>query len=370
VITPNGLNIKKFSAMHEFQNLHATCKARIQEFVRGHFYGHLDFSLEKTLFFFIAGRYEFSNKGADMFLEALSRLNFLLRVHKSDVTIVVFFIMPASTNNFNVETLKGQAVRKQLWRYDVHTDATRPTFTPRNHGLSPLPGVILHPEFLSSTSPLLPMDYEEFVRGCHLGVFPSYYEPWGYTPAECTVMGIPSVTTNLSGFGCFMQEHVADPAAYGIYIVDRRHRSPDESCNQLTQFLYAFCQQSRRQRIVQRNRTERLSDLLDWRYLGRYYMHARHLALSRAFPEKFELEPNAPPKTEGFRFPRPSSVPPSPSVSQHNSPHQSDEDESEDEDERYDEEEEAERDRQNIKSPFGISAVPPGKKKQHGEYRN
>ncbi|NXH73548.1 GYS2 protein, partial [Hydrobates tethys] len=129
--------------------------------------------------------------------------------------------------------------------------------------------VILHPEFLSSTSPLLPLDYEDFVRGCHLGVFPSYYEPWGYTPAECTVMGIPSVTTNLSGFGCFMQEHVADPAAYGIYIVDRRFRSPDESCNQLTQFLYGFCQQSRRQRIIQRNRTERLSDLLDWRYLGR-----------------------------------------------------------------------------------------------------
>ncbi|KAG8138439.1 hypothetical protein E2320_004340 [Naja naja] len=116
VITPNGLNIKKFSAMHEFQNLHATNKARIQEFVRGHFYGHLDFNLEKTLFFFIAGRYEFSNKGADMFLEALSRLNFLLRVHRSDVTVIVFFIMPANTNNFNVETLKGQAVRKQLWR--------------------------------------------------------------------------------------------------------------------------------------------------------------------------------------------------------------------------------------------------------------
>lgn len=44
--------------------------------------------------------------------------------------------------------------------------------------------MIFHPEFLSSTSPLLPMDYEEFVRGCHLGVFPSYYEPWGYTPGK------------------------------------------------------------------------------------------------------------------------------------------------------------------------------------------
>ncbi|XP_074022133.1 glycogen [starch] synthase, liver isoform X2 [Numenius arquata] len=428
VVTPNGLNIKKFSAMHEFQNLHSMYKARIQEFIRGHFYGHLDFSLEKTLFFFIAGRYEFSNKGADMFLEALSRLNFLLRVHKTDVTVVVFFIMPAKTNNFNVETLKGQAVRKQLWdtaqsvkekfgkklynallkgeipdlnkildRDDI-TIMKRAIFSTQRHCLPPVTThnmiddgndpilntirriglfnnrtdrvkVILHPEFLSSTSPLLPLDYEEFVRGCHLGVFPSYYEPWGYTPAECTVMGIPSVTTNLSGFGCFMQEHVADPAAYGIYIVDRRFRSPDESCNQLTQFLYGFCQQSRRQRIIQRNRTERLSDLLDWRYLGRYYMHARHLALSRTFPDKFEMEPSAPPKTEGFRYPRPSSVPPSPSVSQHSSPHHS-EGEDEDEDERYDEDEEAERDRQNIKSPFSLGVLPQGKKKQHGEYRN
>ena len=42
--------------------------------------------------------------------------------------------------------------------------------------------VVFHPEFLNSTNPLFGLDYEEFVRGCHLGVFPSYYEPWGYTP--------------------------------------------------------------------------------------------------------------------------------------------------------------------------------------------
>uniref|UniRef100_A0A8D3DS59 Glycogen [starch] synthase n=1 Tax=Scophthalmus maximus TaxID=52904 RepID=A0A8D3DS59_SCOMX len=352
VVTPNGLNVKKFSAMHEFQNLHSTSKARIQEFVRGHFYGHLDFNLEKTLFFFIAGRYEFSNKGADIFLESLSRLNYMLRV-RNDVTVVVFFIMPAETNNFNVESLKGQAVRKQLWDtahtvkekfgkklYDALLKGTIPDmnsildrddftimkraiYATQRHSLPPVTThnmlkdstdpilsnirriglfnarsdrvkIIFHPEFLSSTSPLLPMDYEDFVRGCHLGVFPSYYEPWGYTPGECTVMGIPSVTTNLSGFGCFMEEHVSDPAAYGIYVMDRRFRSADDSCNQLTQFMFSFCQQSRRQRIIQRNRTERLSDLLDWRYLGRFYIHARHLALSRAFPEKFKMDPIAP----------------------------------------------------------------------------
>uniref|UniRef100_A0AAV2IYU1 Glycogen [starch] synthase n=1 Tax=Knipowitschia caucasica TaxID=637954 RepID=A0AAV2IYU1_KNICA len=253
VVTPNGLNVKKFSAVHEFQNLHATSKTRIQEFVRGHFYGHLDFDLDKTLFFFIAGRYEFSNKGADIFLESLSRLNYLLRVQRSDVTVVVFFIMPAKTNNFNVESLKGQAVRKQLWDTahtvkekfgrrlydsllkgqipdmnaildrDDFTLMKRAIFATQRRSLPPVTThnmlddatdpilsnvrriglfndredrvkIIFHPEFLSSTSPLLPMDYDEFVRGCNLGVFPSYYEPWGYTPGQRHEPGPGSIT--------------------------------------------------------------------------------------------------------------------------------------------------------------------------------
>lgn len=69
---------------------------------------------------------------------------------------------------------------RQLELYNKHDDRVK---------------VIFHPEFLNANNPLLGLDYEDFVRGCHLGVFPSYYEPWGYTPAECTVMGVPSVTT-------------------------------------------------------------------------------------------------------------------------------------------------------------------------------
>jgi glycogen synthase len=55
--------------------------------------------------------------------------------------------------------------------------------------------VVFHPDFLNANNPVLGMDYEEFVRGCHLGVFPSYYEPWGYTPAECTVVCISRSVT-------------------------------------------------------------------------------------------------------------------------------------------------------------------------------
>ena len=130
ILTPNGLNVKKFSALHEFQNLHARAKEKIHSFIRGHFYGHYDFNLDKTLYFFIAGRYEFSNKGADLFIESLARLNHYLKVGVellsclplttdlqeagSDVTVVAFMIFPARTNNFNVDSLRGQAIAKQL----------------------------------------------------------------------------------------------------------------------------------------------------------------------------------------------------------------------------------------------------------------
>jgi glycogen(starch) synthase len=188
--------------------------------------------------------------------------------------------------------------------------------------------VIFHPEFLSSTNPLFGLDYEEFVRGCHMGVFPSYYEPWGYTPAECTVMGIPSITTNLSGFGCFMAEHIADPQSYGIYIVDRRHIGLEESVTQLANCMLDFTRLNRRQRIIQRNRTERLSDLLDWRSLGVYYRQSRVNALKACYPDYQEEE-----ETGGsgrMNYPRPISEPPSPTSSRATTPapslHGSDED--------------------------------------------
>lgn len=95
--------------------------------------------------------------------------------------------------------------------------------------------VIFHPEFLSSTNPLFGLDYEEFVRGCHLGVFPSYYEPWGYTPAECTVMGIPSITTNLSGTGVVIMVYIYDVLIY--------QPSPNTSFSQV---LVASCRSTLR----------------------------------------------------------------------------------------------------------------------------
>ncbi|MCJ1446651.1 MAG: glycogen synthase isoform 1 [Stictis urceolatum] len=349
-VLPNGLNVKKFSAMHEFQNLHNESKEKIHDFVRGHFYGHNDFEPDNTLYFFTAGRYEYRNKGVDMFIESLARLNHRLKMAGSKMTIVAFIIMPAQTTSLTVEALKGQAVIKSLhgtteeiekavgkrlferclaWKdgdaipdeKDLLSSSDkislrRRLFAMRRSNLPPIvthnmtndaedpilnqlrrvqlfnqPSdrvkVVFHPEFLNSANPVLPLDYDDFVRGTHMGIFASYYEPWGYTPAECTVMGVPSITTNLSGFGCYMEELIENASDYGIYIVDRRTKGVDDSVNQLTQAMFDFAAKSRRQRINQRNRTERLSDLLDWKRMGMEYVKARQLALRRAYPNSF-----------------------------------------------------------------------------------
>jgi len=384
IVTPNGLNIIKYTALHEFQNLHAKSKEKINEFVRGHFYGNYDFDMDKTLYFFTAGRYEFTNKGADLFLEALSRLNYLLKASNSDVTVIAFMIFPAKTNNFNVDALQGQAHVKQLRQTvgEIHDHIGKKLFEIAMKGRMPEPSellnssdlislkrcllhtqkhhpppivthnmiedfsdpilnclrklqmfnlktdrvkVIFYPEFLSSTNPLFPMDYPEFVRGCHLGVFPSYYEPWGYTPAECTVMGVPNVSTNLSGFGRFMQEHVDYADFYGIYVIDRRFKNPIESIHQLSDHMFDFCQLTRRQRIILRNRTERLSELLDWKNLGIYYQQARQLAIQKTHPERAPIL-RLRRRSVDMRFPRPPSAPVSPAISRQVSDDEDEED--------------------------------------------
>jgi glycogen(starch) synthase len=91
-----------------------------------------------------------------------------------------------------------------------------------------------------------------------------------------------------------MEELIENAQDYGIYIVDRRLKGVDDSVNQLTEFMFDFTQKSKRQRINQRNRTERLSDLLDWKRMGMEYVKARQLALRRGKSTKIYMQLKTP----------------------------------------------------------------------------
>ncbi|RMG68826.1 MAG: glycosyltransferase [Bacteroidetes bacterium] len=341
VILPNGLNIERFSITHEVQNLHGRFKDSIHQFVMGHFFPSYHFDLDKTLYFFTSGRYEYRNKGYDLTLEALARLNWRMKEANIDLTVVMFFITSRPFHSINPTVLQSRAalermrqtvdsIQRQLGeRFFQHAVADEGHQFPdlnefvdeywkirmrrvlqswNHHGLPPIVThnlhdddkddilnflrmsnllnhkddkvkIVYHPDFLSSVSPLISLDYADFVRGCHLGVFPSYYEPWGYTPLECMVSGVPAVTSDLAGFGDYLLQATSDVEAHGMYVVNRRDRSFEEAANQLADQLFSFVQMSRPDRIAMRYKLQGASEHFDWANLTRYYEEAYNQAI-------------------------------------------------------------------------------------------
>ncbi len=341
LILPNGLNITRFAATHEFQNLHMKFKQKINQFVMGHFFQSYSFDLDNTLYFFTSGRYEYKNKGYDLTLEALKRLNFKLVKSGLDITVVMFIITRNPFHSINPEVLQSRAIMEEIkqtceaieqqvgeqlfyasaseedhrlpdlnqfvdeyWRLrlrrTIQTWKTKKLPSTTTHLLKEPDDItryldrtnllnnqqdrvkfVYHPDFISPTNPLFGLEYGQFVRGCHLGVFPSYYEPWGYTPLECVIRGIPTVTSNLSGFGDFMMQLMQDYENVGVYVVDRAKQNFDKAADTLADMLFKFATMDRKDRIMQRNRTENFSDIFDWTNLRSYYDTAHDLALKK-----------------------------------------------------------------------------------------
>ncbi|MEQ9289875.1 MAG: glycosyltransferase [Cyclobacteriaceae bacterium] len=340
-ILPNGLNIERFSVLHEVQNIHQQFKTKIQHFVMGHFFQSYSFNLDKTLFFFTSGRFEYRNKGYDLALEALARLNWKMKEAKSDMTVVMFIVTKQPVHSISPHVLNSRAVLEEIddncdsilaqvkqrlfhhaasnqkdhrlpslndlvddyWRlryrrtiqswkstnlptvvtHNLIDDAKDPVLQfLRNSGMVNKPEdkvkFVYHPDFISATNPLFGMDYGEFVRGCHLGIFPSYYEPWGYTPVECLASGVPAVTSDLSGFGDYIKNVPIGDEEHGMYIVKRTHKDFDTCANDLADMLFRFVQTTRKDRISMRNKSEDLSEVFDWKNLYSEYEKAYLLA--------------------------------------------------------------------------------------------
>ncbi len=333
-ILPNGFNIERFEVLHEFQNLHKSSKEKINEFIVGHFFQSYSFDLDKTLIFFTSGRFEYKNKGYDITLKALAKLNQKLKQEKSSITIVMFFISPRPYHGFKPEVLHSKALMEEIHRNCLdlqkkmgnklffgiasmrkwlkfpdlnqlldestmmrirrnlqawHTNQ-RPSVVTHNlkdEANDPIMNflwsnnlmnneedrvkIVYHPEFISSDNPLFHMEYYQFIRGCHLGVFPSYYEPWGYTPLECVASGIPSITSDLAGFGSFVDKSLKDHEKSGIFVLKRKNVDDETASNNLMHMMYDFTRLSLRERVMQRNKVVESSSLFGWDKLASYY---------------------------------------------------------------------------------------------------
>lgn len=337
-ILPNGINTGRYIALHEFQVMHLQFKERIHEFIMAHFFPSYTFDLDRTIYIFTSGRYEYRNKGMDIFIESIYQLNQRLKSEENPPTVVAFIITRADVHNINVQALRNriqfdelkricsetqeavgrsilnavslgrlpeydeflpESVQSRLRRnmhalksdsppgivtHDLKDDFQDPVLNHLRHrgllnGRHDPVKVVFHPEFLTVAAPLLGLDYDQFVRGCHLGIFPSYYEPWGYTPPECLACGLPTVTSDLSGFGAFVKDKISYAREKGIFVLPRWNVSVERSIELLADYLIDFARLERRERIGLRNRAERVSEKLDWSYLVDYYHQAHDAVL-------------------------------------------------------------------------------------------
>lgn len=353
VVTPNGLNITRYVAYHEVHNRHELYKDKIHEFVIGHFFNSYDFDLDNTLYFFTSGRYEYRNKGFDITLRALNMLNAMMVHEGINKTVVMFFVTKRPTWSINPEVLESRGVMQEIkrnceaiqnelgerlfyaaasskddhrlpnlneliddywklrYRRTIQSWKTKQWPIIVTHNLvndidddilnylrnenmvnSPLDRVkmVYHPDFIESTNPLFGMDYGQFVRGCHLGIFPSYYEPWGYTPLECVARGVPAVTSDLSGFGRYVESLEDDHEDKGVYVLHRTKGSEKKMAENLAKYLLHFVQTNRRYRMLQRNKLEDFSENFDWQVLISNYEEAYEHAIDQRYAEALSDE--------------------------------------------------------------------------------
>ncbi len=341
LVTPNGLDLERFDLGHDFQTHHAQYKDQIHRFVMAHFFPSYAFDLDRTLYVFNAGRFEPRNKGFDLCLEVMSRLNAELRDAASETTVVFFIVTSRSTRTLEPRALHargilddldevaaqiGRDVGERLFRMSAagarpHLDDLVDEYWRLRHrrlqhafsspaapllcthvlddpGSDPILGhlrhlglrnapedrvkVVYHPEFISSVNPLWGMDYEHFVRGCHLGVFPSSYEPWGYTPLECLAMGVPAITSDLAGFGGYVANAFPDHDEWALQVLPRRGRGYHAAAADLTERVLSFCRLDRPARVTLRNEAELHSHAFDWSHLASAYHRAHDRALDLA----------------------------------------------------------------------------------------
>ncbi len=334
VIVPNGINVSAYPSMEELGYLHKERKKKLMKFIAAYFgpYGKIDF--DDPRIFFISGRYEFRNKGVDIFIKALGELERRLEKEGSSRDVFVFFLIPSSVraekkdvlenvmmsneieefiestreeigdamfrrfvNGSNPSKACSDAMRKYrsriagLQRMFSKTgkaplsafDLTYPESSDLiissllENGLDNAPErkvkVVFYPVYISPADRLLEVDsYTEFVQACSAGIFPSYYEPWGYTPVEAAINGVVAVTSSLSGFGQWLKRHGAE----GISVVDRS--SDDKAIKELADILFKLSTISKNEIGFWKTKCRRDAEKVDWKKLVAQYFRAHEMA--------------------------------------------------------------------------------------------
>ncbi len=241
---------------------------------------------DHTRIMVISGRGEFHNKGIDLFLEALARLNGEMA---PDRTVLAFlFVLSGYTDLIpclTSDTARPDPANPPIATHRLQNAGFDPIIkTCERLGLKNLPQnpvqVIFVPAYLNGHDGFINMPYYEALAGCDLGVFPSYYEPWGYTPLESAAYAVPTVTTDQAGFGLWAKQVAGD--SNGIIVLKRLGQTAEAIADELYATFQDFLARTEPDIQSMRTNARAAASRANWKEFFRNYEEAYDGALAAA----------------------------------------------------------------------------------------
>jgi len=287
VVTVNGFNLEGFAEPEAVAKTRK--KARKQLINLASRFLERDLNPTNTLLIATSGRYEFHNKGMDLLIDSLSDIDAQLATSGKDVTVVTFFLVTCGYAGFSDEARR----RLKQERYDIEKYAGIATHHLGDADQDPIVRrcnerhldnssgkkccVIFIPVYLDGNDGILNLEYYDALAGMDLTVFPSFYEPWGYTPMESAAFAVPTITADRAGFGQWVMEKYSEGHA-GVHVLNRLDDDYDAARNNLTKFLGEFTKWSKKERTHRSAEARKIAEEATWEHFYPRYMKAYNSA--------------------------------------------------------------------------------------------
>jgi glycosyltransferase involved in cell wall biosynthesis len=217
-----------------------------------------------------AGRYEWKNKGIDVFLEAMRKLG---EAHAS--TPYTLHHLP-STGVADLQPAGRSTAQRSIIAFVMIPYLDRQDFTVGNVH------VIFVPTYLNGNDGVLNLPYYDLLIGLDLTVFPSYYEPWGYTPLESMAFHVPTITTSLSGYGVWCEEQGCTTIDKGVAVIYRNDSNTDDVVRHIVNTIDYYLSLTPRKVAAARKAAVELALQAEWKNFFTFYREAYSIALKKA----------------------------------------------------------------------------------------
>ena len=247
---------------------------------------------ERAYFVSLGGRYEYRNKGIDLFIESLYRF---AQHYDGEREIVACLLVPAWEAGPRAELqyllshpeepAQQPLQHPELTHWLYNTDHDRAVAHIRHRGLDRAEGkvkLLFVPCYLNGIDGIFDLSYYDLLVGMDLTIYPSYYEPWGYTPLESIRYGVPTITTTLAGFGLWAEEEqqtkpFAELKHQPVHIVPRDDRNVDEAIGRIAELIDEQLALTPDEAKAQRRSAYELAKRADWELFYRHYEDAYRL---------------------------------------------------------------------------------------------